>query len=40
MIPFPDHLKGKYQKYTCADMKWVDYDFITVKEFLETQPKK
>ena len=39
MIPFPDHLKGKYQKYTCADMKWVDYDFITVKEFLETQPK-
>ena len=23
MIPFPDHLKGKYQDYTCADMEWL-----------------
>ena len=34
-IPFPDHLKGKYQKYTCADMKWVgNYKFTTVEEYI------
>lgn len=34
-IPFPDHLKGKYQSYTCADMKWIgDYKFKTVEEYL------
>jgi ADP-L-glycero-D-manno-heptose 6-epimerase len=34
-IDFPDHLKGKYQDYTCADMKWIDdYKFKSVKEYL------
>lgn len=34
-IPFPDHLKGKYQTYTCADMKWVgNYKFTTVEEYI------
>jgi len=35
-IPFPEHLKGKYQTYTCADMSWLkDYKFKTVKEYLQ-----
>lgn len=35
-IPFPDHLVGKYQSYTCADMKWVgDYKFTTVEDYLK-----
>ena len=35
-IPFPPHLKGKYQYYTIADMKWLkDYKFKTVKEYLQ-----
>jgi|TARA_B100000925_G_C22008160_1_gene474727 ADP-L-glycero-D-manno-heptose 6-epimerase len=35
-IPFPDHLKGKYQSYTCADMSWIgDYKFKTVEEYLQ-----
>lgn len=34
-IDFPEHLKGKYQDYTCADMKWIgDYKFKSVKEYL------
>lgn len=34
-IDFPEHLKGKYQGYTCADMKWIgDYKFKSVKEYL------
>ena len=34
-IPFPDHLKGKYQTYTCADMKWVGaYKFKSVEDYL------
>lgn len=33
LIPFPDHLKGKYQTYTCADNQF-DYKFKTVKEYL------
>jgi ADP-L-glycero-D-manno-heptose 6-epimerase len=37
-IPFPDHLKGKYQTYTCADMKWVgNYKFKTIEEYLNLQ---
>lgn len=32
-IPFPEHLQGKYQTYTCADNKF-DYKFKTVKEYL------
>jgi ADP-L-glycero-D-manno-heptose 6-epimerase len=34
-IPFPDHLKGKYQSYTCADMRWIgDYKFKSIEEYL------
>lgn len=33
-IPFPDHLKGKYQTYTCAEPIWGDYKFITVQQYL------
>jgi ADP-L-glycero-D-manno-heptose 6-epimerase len=34
-IDFPEHLKGKYQDYTCADMKWIGkYKFKTVQEYL------
>ena len=34
-IPFPDHLKGKYQDYTCAKPTWVDYKFIAVEDYLK-----
>ncbi|NDB79630.1 NAD-dependent epimerase/dehydratase family protein, partial [archaeon] len=35
-IPFPDHLKGKYQTYTCADMKWIgDYKFKSIEDYLK-----
>lgn len=33
-IPFPEHLRGKYQDYTCAKKEWEDYKFTTVKEYL------
>ena len=33
-IPFPEYLKDKYQKYTCAKKEW-DYKFTTVKEYLQ-----
>ena len=36
-IPFPDHLKGKYQTYTCANMNWCDYKFKTAEEYLNDQ---
>ena len=32
-ITFPEHLKGKYQGYTCAKEEWDDYQFKTVKEY-------
>ena len=34
-IPFPDHLKNKYQDYTCAKKEWGDYQFITVEDYLK-----
>ena len=34
-IPFPDHLKGKYQNYTRAKKEWGDYKFTTVKKYLK-----
>lgn len=38
-IDFPEHLKGKYQDYTCADMKWIGkYKFKSVKEYLLESP--
>ena len=33
-IPFPEYLKDKYQKYTCAKKEW-DYKFKTVREYLQ-----
>ena len=36
-IPFPDHLRGKYQTYTCAKKEW-DHKFISVKEYLRLSP--
>ena len=33
-VPFPDHLKGKYQTYTCAKKEWGDYKFMTVQDYL------
>jgi len=33
-IPFPKHLIGKYQTYTCAKKEWGDYKFTTVEEYL------
>ena len=36
-IPFPDHLKGKYQSYTCADNSWYSHQYLTVKEYLSQQ---
>jgi ADP-L-glycero-D-manno-heptose 6-epimerase len=38
MVPFPDHLIGKYQAYTCAKPEWGDYKFITVEEYLNGKP--
>jgi ADP-L-glycero-D-manno-heptose 6-epimerase len=34
LIPFPKHLVGKYQDYTCANNTWDDFKFKTVSEFL------
>mgnify|MGYP001026523554 CR=1 FL=1 len=34
-IPFPDHLRGKYQDYTCAAKEWGDYKFTTVEDYLK-----
>lgn len=34
-IPFPDHLKGKYQDYTCAKKEWEDYQFMTIEDYLK-----
>ena len=33
-IPFPEHLKGKYQYLTMAQSIW-DYKFTTIKEYLQ-----
>lgn len=35
-IPFPDHLKGRYQYYTCAKMDYLEnYNFTTVEEYVK-----
>lgn len=33
-IPFPDHLQGKYQTYTCAKKEF-DYSFKSVADYLK-----
>jgi ADP-L-glycero-D-manno-heptose 6-epimerase len=35
-IPFPQHLIGKYQEYTVANMQWLDgYHFTTIEKHLQ-----
>jgi len=34
-VPFPEHLVGKYQDYTCAKKEWGDYKFTTIKGYLK-----
>ena len=38
-IPFPKHLIGQYQEYTCADLtnlnKHCKLDYLTVKEYID-----
>ena len=36
-IPFPLHLKDKYQEYTCADNSWYEHDYKSVKDYLHTK---
>ena len=35
VIPFPKHLEGKYQEYTCADNSWYQHDYKSVKSYLQ-----
>jgi len=34
VIPFPKHLEGKYQEYTCADTSWYPHDYVSVSEYM------
>jgi ADP-L-glycero-D-manno-heptose 6-epimerase len=34
-VPFPEHLVGKYQDYTCAKKEWGDYKFTTIEGYLK-----
>ena len=34
-IPFPPHLKDKYQEYTCADNSWYEYDYKSVETYID-----
>ena len=36
-IPFPKHLEGKYQYYTCARNHFIEHKFISVEEYLLKQ---
>ena len=33
-IPFPNHLRNKYQYNTESNMSWTDHKFITVDEYV------
>jgi len=35
IVPFPDHLVGKYQEFTCAKREWGDYKFIKMWNYLK-----
>ena len=37
MIPFPEHLKGKYQDYTGADNSWYEHDYTSVGRYLGSE---
>ncbi len=34
VIPFPKHLEGKYQEYTCADTSWYPHNYTSVPEYM------
>ena len=34
-VPFPTHLKGKYQTYTKAKNEWDDFRFMTIEDYLK-----
>lgn len=34
-VPFPKHLMGKYQNFTCAEKEWDNYKFIKVRDYLQ-----
>ena len=34
VIPFPKHLEGKYQEYTCADTSWYSHNYTSVLEYM------
>lgn len=34
-VPFPNHLIGKYQNFTCAEKIWDNYKFIKIKDYLK-----
>lgn len=36
-VPFPEHLKGKYQFYTCARNHFIEHKFISIEEYLLMQ---
>ena len=33
-VPFPKHLMGKYQNFTCAEKIWDNYKFIKIEDYL------
>jgi ADP-L-glycero-D-manno-heptose 6-epimerase len=35
IVPFPDHLVGKYQEFTCAKREWGDYKFTKMWNYLK-----
>ena len=35
IIPFPKHLIGKYQEFTCAKREWDEYKFTQVRHYLK-----
>ena len=37
VIPFPKHLEGKYQEYTCADTSWYSHNYSEVSHYLHTK---
>jgi ADP-L-glycero-D-manno-heptose 6-epimerase len=33
-IPFPKHLEGKYQYYTCARNHFIEHKFMSIEEYI------
>ncbi len=38
-VPFPEHLRGKYQEFTSALPIWGDYKFITVRDYINADKR-